>query len=260
MNEITTGHITSSGKPLRPMAADTPFDAPASARRVLRSAFTGSLATLTEDGAPFASLVTVATSMAGEPILLISDIAVHTKNIKRDPRVSLLIVAPGGEEGDPLAGARLSVSGTIAVDTDEGDRRRFLARHPEGGGYAKFRDFNFYRIAVSAAHLVAGFGRIYSLSAAEVLTDISDCAGLVASEAGAVEHMNDDHADALALYATTLLGMPEGAWIATGADPDGLDLTAGSLRTRLEFPEKVRTGGDLRAMLVHFAKEARAKA
>lgn len=259
MNEITTGHITAKGQSLRPMNSDTPIDAVASARRVLRLASTGALATLAADGAPFSSLVTVATTPEGEPILLISDIAVHTRNVKRDPRVSLLMVAPGGEDGDPLAGARLTVSGTIAADTDANHKRRFLARHPESTGHAKFKDFNFYRVAVSAAHLVAGFGRIYSLTPGDLLVDCSDCAALLASEEGAVEHMNDDHAEALSLYATALLGMPEGKWTTTGADPLGLDLRAGVLRARLNFPEKVTNGGELRAVLVHFAKEARAK-
>jgi len=113
---------------------------------------------------------------------------------------------------------------------------------------------------VTGSHLVAGFGRIVDLSPSELLTDTSDSADLVASEEGAIEHMNEDHADALTLYATKLLGMPDGAWVTTGADPDGLDLRAGALHARLAFPEKVRNGGDLRAILVYFAKEARAKA
>jgi putative heme iron utilization protein len=253
------GHITANGQPLRTMTGATPFSAPESAKRVLRLADTGGLATLGADGAPFASLVTVATSMAGEPLVLISDIAVHTRNIKRDNRVSILLVAPGGEAGDPLAGARISVSGTIAVDEDANDRRRFLARHPEAKGYATFRDFNLYKITVTGTHLVAGFGRIVELMPADILTDVSDCADLAAAEDGAVEHMNDDHADALSLYATKLLGMAEGEWMTTGADPEGLDLRAGDLRARLTFPQKARNGGDLRAILVHLSKEARAK-
>ena len=180
------------------MPSETPFSAVESARLVLRLAPTGGLASLGADGAPFASLVTVATTQEGEPILLLSDIAVRTKNLKCDPRVSLLLVAPGGESGDPLAGARLSVSGTVSVDTDPNHRRRFLARHPEAAGYATFKDFNFYRITVIASHLVAGFGRIVDLSPADLLTDCSDCAALIAAEEGAVEHMNDDHAVARA--------------------------------------------------------------
>lgn len=259
MNEISTGHITEKGKPLKAMTTDKPFDAIAAARRVLRIAHAGAFATLTAEGAPFATLVTVATTPEGEPLLLISDIAEHTKNIRRgDARVSLLLVAPGGESGDPLAGARLTVNGTIAIDTDENNRRRFLARHPEALGYSKFKDFNFHRITVSGGHLVAGFGRIVDLTREDLLTDCSDAGALIAAEAGAIEHMNDDHADALALYATKLLGLPEGQWTATGADPDGLDLRAGTLHARLPFPEKARNGGDLRAILVHLAKEARA--
>lgn len=257
MKEINTGHITGSNKPLKAANADKPFDAIQAARHVLRVAPTGSLGTLTEDGAPFTSLVTAATTPQGEPLLLLSDIAVHTQNLKRDPRVSLLLVAPGGEGGDPLAGARISVQGTISVEEDENNRRRFFSRHSEAKGYGKFRDFNLYRIAVTGAHLVAGFGRIVSLTREDLLTDISDSAELIASEESAVEHMNEDHADALQLYATKLLGQPEAKWITTGADPDGLDLRAGKLHARLTFPEKACTGGDLRAILVHLVKEAR---
>jgi putative heme iron utilization protein len=232
----------------------------AAARRVLRTAASGALATLDTDGFPFASLVTVATTMAGEPLFLLSDLAVHTRNLKRDSRASVLLVAPGGETGDPLAGARLTVTGNLIRDDAPEARRRFFAHHAESANLAEFSDFNFYRLNVAWSHLVAGFGRIVDLKREELLVDLSDCGALVESEAGAVEHMNDDHADALALYATRLLSMPASDWTATGADPEGLDLRAGPVRARLEFPHKVRNGGDLRAVLVHFAKEARAMA
>jgi putative heme iron utilization protein len=235
-----------------------PFSAEKAAKRVLRLASAGALATLSESGHPFASLVTVATSPEGEPVLLLSDLAVHTKNLKRDSRASLLLVAPGGEGGDPLAGARLTVTGTIAASRDrEADRRRFLARHEEAAGYADFKDFAFYRMAVGDSHLVAGFGRIVTISRAALLTDCTDAPGLLDAEAGACGHMNEDHADALSLYATKLLGEPAGAWKTTGADPEGIDLRAGDLRARLDFPQKARSAGDLRQMLVEFAREAR---
>lgn len=253
------GHVNGKDRRTQQMTTETPFNAVQVARHVLRLAVTGGLATLGAGGAPFVSLVTVATTPEGEAILLLSDLALHSRNIKNDPRVSLLLVAPGGEGSDPLAGARLSLSGTIAVDGEANHRRRFLTRHEEAAGYSAFKDFNLYKITIAAAHLVAGFGRIVDLTPAEVLTDCSDCAALIAVEEGAVEHMNEDHAEALALYATRLLGMAQGNWMATGADPDGLDLRAGPLRARLEFPEKVRNGGDLRAVLAHLAKEARGK-
>ena len=143
------------------------------AKHVLRLAATGSLGTLDAGGAPFASLVTVATTPAGEPILLLSDLAAHTRNLKRDYRASLLLVAPGGEGGDPLAGARLSLTGTLTRDDDPMLRRRFLARHEEAASYAGFADFGFYRFAVKAGHLVAGFGRIVDLAPEDILTDVA---------------------------------------------------------------------------------------
>jgi putative heme iron utilization protein len=241
------------------MTDPPPFDPVSTARSVLRIAATGALATLAPDGAPFATLVTVATSPEGEPVLLLSDLAEHTKNVRRDARVSLLLVSPGGESGDPLAGARLTLNGTIAADSDATSRRRFLARHPEARGYSEFRDFHFYRMAIIGAHLVAGFGRIVDLMREELLLDCSDAADLLAAEESAIAHMNEDHADALALYATRLLGMADGDWRVTGADPEGIDLSAGALRARLAFTEKVRTASELRAMLVRLAKAARAR-
>jgi putative heme iron utilization protein len=234
-------------------------DAVSIAKGVLRLAATASLGTLGDDGGPFVSLVTVATTPAGEPILLLSDLAAHTRNLERDPRASLLLVAPGGEGGDPLAGARLTLTGVLARDDDLVLRQRFLARHEEATGYAGFADFGFYRFMPRAGHLVAGFGRIVELTPADILTDVSGLDDLLAAQAGAVAHMNEDHKDALRLYATILLGLPDGDWRTTGADPDGIDLRAGPLRGRLDFPERVTTPGDLRRVLVDLAKEARAK-
>lgn len=241
-------------------ASTEPFLPIPAARRVLRSAATASLATLDGDGFPFVTLATVATTMAGEPVFLLSDLAAHTRNLKRDNRASVLLVAPGGEAGDPLAGARLTVVGTLAADHDPATRRRFLAHHDESANLVEFTDFHFYRLTVSGAHLVAGFGRIVDLRREELLADISDCADLAESEPSAVDHMNDDHGEAPSLYATKLLGMPAGDWRTTGADPDGLDLRAGAMRARLEFPRKIRTGAELRAILAHFAREAQGKA
>ena len=239
------------------MGTDADFSAAGAAKRVLRLAATGSLATLAEDGAPFASLVTAATTAEGEPILLLSTLAVHTRNLKRDPRASLLLVGPGGEGGDPLAGARLTLRGTVVGDDDPATRRRFLARHAEAAGYAGFGDFAFYRLAVAGAHLVAGFGRIVDLARSDLVTDCSAAGDLLAAEESAIDHMNADHADALRLYATRLLGEPDGDWRLTGVDPDGVDLRAGRLRARLDFPEPVNSPAALRQMLAGLADRAR---
>jgi putative heme iron utilization protein len=228
------------------------------ARRVLRLGSVGSLATLNKNASPFASLVTVATTPQGEPILLISTLAVHTQNLGRDSRASLLLVGPGGEAGDPLAGARLTLAGHVTGgDPDPMLRRRFLARHEEAAGYADFRDFGFRRFEVQSAHLVAGFGRIVDLGRDELLTDCTGAEALLEAEESAIRHMNDDHADSVRLYATELLGLPEGNWRMTGCDPDGCDLRAGALRGRLDFAERITSPAALRRLLADLAKPAR---
>ncbi|HEY9211649.1 MAG TPA: DUF2470 domain-containing protein [Ancylobacter sp.] len=235
------------------------FDATSTVKRLLREARTGALATLDTDGAPYASLVQVATLPDGAPILLLSQLARHTRNLQADERVSLLL--DERRQGDELQGARASVKGRITRITDDAvARRRFLARHPDAAGFAGFTDFAFYEVTPLSAHLVAGFGRIIELPASDFLTDISGADALLEGEPGAVAHMNADHADAIGLYAAFLLGAPKGAWRLTGFDPDGCDLMAGDLARRLPFPRRVTSSGELRAVLVELANQARGAA
>ena len=201
----------------------------------------------------------MATTPAGDPILLLSTLARHTQNLAADRRASLLLVAPGGEGGDPLAGARLTLTGTVApADTDPLLRRRFLARHTEAAGYADFADFGFHRFTVEGGHLVAGFGRIVSLSPADILIDVSAAGDLIAGEARALAHINADLAQAIGLYATVLLGLSAGDWRLTGIDPHGVDL-AGPSRGRLDFPQVVNDQDTLRRVLADLAHEARTR-
>jgi putative heme iron utilization protein len=253
--------------PARFAMSDGSFSPVAAARTLLRTVRTGALATLaTGSGDPFASLVTVATLPDGSPIVLLSDLALHTRNLTADPRASLLFAASGAA-GDPLAGARVSVAGRmrrLAPGTADDDmaRRRFLMRHPDAAGYAGFADFAIWALAVSGAHLVAGFGRIVEIAADDLLVGLEGAEPLLASEKGAVDHMNEDHTDALALYATRLCGAAEGPWISTGVDPDGIDLMTrdGRQTARLPFGERVRTSAELRGVLVKLAQAARASA
>lgn len=245
------------------MTAAPPFDPVAAARRVLRSASTGALATLSPESLPFASFVTVATDVDGAPLMLLSRLALHTRNLDADGRCSLLLVAPGGEGGDPLAGARITVEGEAArIDpSDPADRRyraRFLARHPEAAGYAGFADFAMFRLRPRTAHLVAGFGRIHAVPAADLLVPAETAAAFAEAEAGVAAHMNEDHADAVALYATRLMGLPADAWKVVAADPDGLDLAAGGTVARLAFPERQAHVMALRPTLKALGDAARA--
>jgi putative heme iron utilization protein len=237
------------------------FDPSKLAKSLLRRSRQGALATLMTSGDPYCSLVNVAAHSDGSPILLISRLAVHTKNILGDNRVSLMLDERAS--GDPLEGARIMLAGRAEEaggDDAAAFRRRYLNAHPSAEAFVDFKDFSFFRIAPSGLHLVAGFGRIIDLKPEQFLTDISDAAALLEAEQGAVEHMNEDHREAMNLYATKLLGAEAADWACTGCDPDGMDLQAGGKTLRLDFPERVTSGTELRKMLVRLAAEARSRA
>lgn len=239
------------------MTPNSEFDPKKATRNLLREGLSGALATLIPgSGDPYCSLVNVATAADGAPLLLISTLAIHTKNLLADPRASLMI--DERKEGDPLEGARIMLMGTATPTDDPAARQRYLARHPEAEQFAGFKDFSFYRIEISRIHLVAGFGRIVDLKPQDVLTDMSEADALQDAEAGAVAHMNEDHTEALRLYATKLLKAPDGEWRCTGCDPEGLDLRLGRTGLRLPFPQRVNGPGPLRAVLKQLAEQARA--
>jgi putative heme iron utilization protein len=238
------------------------FDPGKLAKSLLRRSRQGALATLmVGSGDPYCSLINLASHPDGSPILLISRLAVHTKNILADGRVSLMLDERA--EGDPLEGARIMLSGRAEQAAAEGldlVRRRYLCAHPSAEDYVSFADFLFFRIRPTGTHLVAGFGRIVDLKPERFLTDLTGAEDLLAAEDGAVAHMNADHRDTMNLYATRLLGAAEGDWRCTGCDPEGIDMQIGQTVLRLEFPERVTSGDALRKMLVRLSGEARAKA
>jgi len=232
------------------------FDGVPLAKLLLRTVRAGALATVDGGtGFPFASLVTVATDLDGSPLLLMSRLAAHTANLDRDPRASILL-AQGGK-GDPLAHPRLTVLGRIARTEEPRARARFLARQPKAKLYAGFADFAVWRMDMTGAHLNGGFARATTLSAEEIRTDLSGAEDLLAVEESAVAHMNEDHGEALALYATRLAGAPAADWRATGLDPEGIDLAAGDAVARVPFDRRVADGAELRRLLVEMAQRAR---
>jgi putative heme iron utilization protein len=239
------------------LAAAGDFDAVGVAKHLLRTIRAGALATLDRaDGTPFASLTTVATDSDGSPLLLMSQLSAHTQNLQQDPRASILLAQAG--KGDPLAHPRLTVIGRATVDREPRLRERFLARHPKARLYADFGDFSFWRLEIERAHLNGGFARARDLDGSEIRTDLSGADDLLAAEADAVAHMNADHREALALYATRLSGAPSSDWRATGLDPEGMDLAAGDLTARTPFRRRVTTADDLRRHLKELADAARA--
>jgi heme iron utilization protein len=240
------------------MTAEAVENPAAAVRRTARAVPRAALGTLLRGtgGAPYVSLVNVATDHDGAPLLLLSDLADHTRNLAVDERASLLFDGTGERE-DPLAGERVTLQGRLRQSDEPRHRSRYLARHPAATGYADFKDFHFYRLAIERAHLVAGFGRIHWLEAAAVL--VEPAPALIAHEADIVRHMNEDHRDALDAYAQGLLGRGGTGWRLTGIDPEGADLRQGAGTARLTFGQPVLGPESARAELVRLARLARSR-
>ncbi|MBL8583556.1 MAG: HugZ family protein, partial [Rhizobiaceae bacterium] len=201
------------------------------ARRLTRTArFAGIAVIDPETGAPLASRVGVATDIDGAPLILVSLLSAHTQALLAEPRCSLLVGEPG--KGDPLAYPRLSIACRAyrLVRESEGAvraGRRYLNRNPKASLYAELGDFHFFRLEPTGASLNGGFGKAYRLTRDDLLADGAVADALAAGEQHALDHMNSDHRDAVAIYATVFAKGEAGNWTLTGIDPDGVDLALG---------------------------------
>jgi putative heme iron utilization protein len=238
----------------------TDDDARLLARQLVRASPFASLATLDADGFPLATLTSVATGADGAPLLLVSRLSGHTTNLLARPRLSLLFARSG--KGDPLAHPRISVAGEAEIVDRESAaggqaRRRFLARQPKAQLYVDFPDFLFVRVAIRSASLNGGFGKAYELTAGDLLSPLDDAEALVSAEADIIAHMNEDHADAVGLYATVLAGCAPGPWRILSLDPEGFEVGAQGALARVAFPARVTTPEAARMALIGLARAAR---
>ena len=228
------------------------------AKQFLRTARHGSLATLDpETGTPMASRISLASDAAGNPLFLISQLSGHFRALEQDARASILLGEPG--KGDPLAHPRITVFGTASkVEPQQRDalRARFLARHPKAELYVDFGDFAFWRLNLDGASFNGGFGKAYAMTRDDLIAPADDA--LQEMEQGAVEHMNDDHADAVSLYARVFANRQDGAWKLACIDLEGLDLTLDDDVARVWFDPPLSSAEELRPRLVALAKDARA--
>lgn len=232
------------------------------ARRLMRHGRSAMLATALaerargEAGWPYGSLVTVALDCDASPILLFSDLSDHTRNIKADPRASLLFEA-ASRRANPQTGPRVTVLGRVELTDDERLKRRFLARHPEARMYAAFKDFRFHRMTIERAHFVGGFARAVWIDGERMRFDAGIARSVAEISESAVEHMNRDHAEAVDLYANRLLDRKGTGWAMTGIDPEGIDLRLGKQFARLDFEAPLADADAVRAELVRLAGLAR---
>jgi len=226
-------------------------------RLLARSIDKGSLATaMRDDQWPYASLVMTASDHDGSPLLLISELAEHTQNILKDHRCGLLIDGTAGLD-TPLTGSRITLIGTLQRTEESQPLERYIRRHTDAEIYAGFADFALYRMTVERVHMVAGFGDIHWIGGRAFRFNADTAAALAESEADTIDHMNDDHHEAVTLYATNLLGLPPNDWRLTGIDPEGCDLRAAGTVARLAFDRIVRDAEEARAELVKLVKKAR---
>jgi len=222
----------------------------AGARQLLRQTRHATLATLTDQGAPFASLVAVATDARGRPLLLLSDLARHSHNLGGDTRVSLLLDGTQVMD-DRLMGPRLTLTGVVEACGGEDVRQRYLAAHPTAEMLLSMSDFRFYRVVPDGGHQVAGFGRIDAFAADDLLVRADLAADLARIEAEAIAHMHQDHADSLELLA----GGRAARLVAL--DADGLDLLAGDCPVRVEFSARLDNVAQLRGAIVELVRHIR---
>ena len=204
-------------------------------RALVRRARCGALATALAagDGWPYVSLVTLACDSDLSPILLLSNLADHTRNLRADARASLM-VEEASRRANPQTGARVTLVGRVVADAEPRLRRRFLARHPGAALYADFADFHVFRLVIENAHYVGGFGRAQWLAAADLLHGEA-AAAIAACEEATLATANAEHPAAIALLASRLLGLPGQGWRLVGIDPDGCDLRRRSRLARLSF-------------------------
>lgn len=237
------------------------------ARALIRSERNAVLSTLSKRiaGFPFGSIAPFAVSSAGEPIILISEIAEHTRNLRADSRASLLI-QDSAAMADPQAGARATLMGYAMpvplVYTDDA-RRRYLNLFPNSAGYFDAHDFSLFQIKVEQVRFIGGFGEIYWLDGGEVVDAAANLSidPLAPQVAMICDHMNMDHADALRLYAAAFAGAQADAAKMIHVDRMGFDLVAvesGSHKhLRIDFPQPLVNSEQVRPVMVEMVRRAR---
>ena len=242
-------------KPRRPSAAEE-------ARTIASSTNVGTLATLTAAGDPWASFVTYGL-LDGEPVLCVSRLAEHGRNLEHDPRASLAIVAPSTDP-DPLSSGRITLAGSAQRPTGDEEiaaRQAHLAAVAAAKYYVDYSDFSLWVLRVQRVRWVGGYGRMDSATDADYLAASPDPVQPLAGPA--IDHLNADHADALAAMARTLGGFPDadGA-LCTCVDRYGLDLRVttgrGIAYTRVGFAHPIDTADELRTAAVELVRAARA--
>jgi len=236
------------------------------ARTLVAQCTTGTLSTISADGGPWASFVAYGQLPDGSPVLLVSTLAEHGRNLPRDGRASLCVVEPSGGE-DPLDSGRVTLAGVARrperEEAAEAALSAFQMAVPMSRHYASFGDFSLWVLEVERVRWVGGYGRMDSATAAGYAAAEPD--PVAGAAAHAVRHLNEDHADALLSMARALAGFPDAEQaVCKRADRYGLDLWVSTPRgkgpARVPFREPCSEPGGLRAATVELARRSRGEA
>ncbi|MGV0791990.1 HugZ family pyridoxamine 5'-phosphate oxidase [Mycolicibacterium sp. XJ1819] len=246
--------LTAVSNPARPTAAEE-------ARTIGASTNAGTLATLTVDGDPWASFVTYGL-LGGDPVLCVSNLAEHGRNLANDPRASIAIVGPDSD-ADPLAGGRVTLAGVVEAPQgaeSAAAREAHLSAVASAKYYIDYSDFTLWVLRVRRVRWVGGYGRMDSATGEAYAAAEPD--PVQPGAAGAIAHLNADHADSLLAMAKTLGGYPDTtAAVCTGADRYGLDLRVTTERgiayTRVGYATPIGSFDELRSATVELARRAR---
>lgn len=227
------------------------------ARRFVRAHQSGVLSTISQrvEGFPFGSVAPFILDQSGCPIILISTLAEHTKNIDADPRVSL-IVQPYSP--DMQVAGRVTLLGRAQrLDEKSVLGPRYLRFHPQAESYFAMHDFSFYRIAPVRIRYIGGFGKIHWVEPEQYLLPES---ALATQENDVLAHMNTDHADTLCAYCRHVHAVETSQATMLGIDPDGFDVRAAAQTFRFEFSAPVVDAQQARQALVALAASSKSSA
>jgi putative heme iron utilization protein len=212
-------------------------------------------------GFPFGSVMPYGSDEQGRPAFLISNMAMHTQNLKADARASLLVMQENGEN-DPLGSARITLVGEVlpVPQPETGAvREMYLSRHQNARYWVDFDDFGFYRMQLEDVYFIGGFGVMGWVPAEEYAVSQPD--PLMDSAAGILSHMNADHGEALVLLARAAGEVDAEAATMTAVDRLGFHVRLHSgdrvHGARIAFPREVRDSGQVRAVLVEMVRAAR---
>ena len=255
------------------------------ARQLVRSALKGYLSTefdsknfkniKTQMNKPFAysTFTLAAFDYDLSPILLLSDLSEHTKNIHEKNSASLMLCEESrlynlfqkfdnkfSSYEDPMSRPRVTLIGKLKKTKDPNHRKRFISRHPASNLYANFKDMNFYKMDVKSAHLIGGFAQVKWFTSEDILC--KNISNFKDSEENIINHMNSSHKKSIKMYVNNLMQneisreQRNGDWSITGIDPDGFDLRKKQITSRFFFEKEISNAKKLRGVFVNLHKRA----